>query len=101
MPIYDYRCDVCGHAFTALQAWADAPLETCPECGARPRRLISLPAIHFKGSGWHVTDYGRKGDSKESEPKGGEGTKKESEPKGGGGTKAEKGASKADAAAAE
>jgi putative FmdB family regulatory protein len=57
VPIYDYRCDACGHAFSAVQAMTDAPLERCPQCGARPRRVPSRPAIVFKGSGWHITDY--------------------------------------------
>jgi putative FmdB family regulatory protein len=56
MPIYDYRCDSCGHAFSAVQSFADAPLDRCPQCGARPRRLLAAPAIVFKGSGWYKTD---------------------------------------------
>jgi putative FmdB family regulatory protein len=59
VPIYDYRCDACGHAFSAVQAMTDAALDRCPECGARPRRVPSRPAIVFKGSGWHITDYRR------------------------------------------
>lgn len=57
MPLYDYRCDHCGHSFTALQAMTDDPLPHCPKCGQQPRRVPSSPAIVFKGSGWHVTDY--------------------------------------------
>jgi putative FmdB family regulatory protein len=56
MPIYDYRCDHCGHAFSAVQSFKDPPLEKCPNCGKRPRRLIVPPAIVFKGSGWYKTD---------------------------------------------
>jgi len=56
MPIYDYRCDHCGHAFSAVQSYKDEPLERCPSCGRRPRRLIASPAIVFKGSGWYSTD---------------------------------------------
>ena len=56
MPIYDYRCDHCGHAFSAVQSFNDAPLETCPNCGKKPRRLIVAPAVVFKGSGWYKTD---------------------------------------------
>ena len=56
MPIYDYRCDHCGHAFSAVQSFKDAPLEKCPNCGKRPRRLLTPPAIVFKGSGWYKTD---------------------------------------------
>lgn len=56
MPIYDYRCDHCGHVFSAVQSYKDEALEKCPNCGKRPRRLISTPAIVFKGSGWYKTD---------------------------------------------
>lgn len=56
MPIYDYRCDHCGHAFSAVQSFKDEPLEKCPRCGQRPRRLVTAPAIVFKGSGWYKTD---------------------------------------------
>lgn len=63
MPLYEYRCDACGQEFTARQGWHDPPLERCPNCGARPRKLIALPAIVFKGSGWHITDYRPKSSS--------------------------------------
>jgi putative FmdB family regulatory protein len=57
VPIYDYRCDECGHRFSAVQSFSDnAPLEKCPNCGKRPRRLITAPAIVFKGGGWYKTD---------------------------------------------
>ena len=56
MPIYDYRCDHCGHVFSAVQSFNDNALEKCPNCGKSPRRLISTPAIVFKGSGWYKTD---------------------------------------------
>ena len=56
MPIYDYRCDHCGHVFSAVQSFKDEPLEKCPSCGKQPRRLLSMPAIVFKGSGWYKTD---------------------------------------------
>jgi putative FmdB family regulatory protein len=56
MPIYDYRCDHCGHVFSAVQSFSDEALEKCPNCGKKPRRLISTPAIVFKGSGWYKTD---------------------------------------------
>lgn len=59
VPIYDYRCDACGHAFSAVQSYTDATLETCPQCGAKPRKLLSSPAIVFKGSGWYKTDSRR------------------------------------------
>lgn len=56
MPIYDYRCDHCGHAFSAVQSFNDALIAVCPSCGRPPRRLIVPPAIVFKGSGWYKTD---------------------------------------------
>src|SRR5258708_36947751 len=56
MPIYDYRCDHCGHVFSAVQSYTDATLETCPSCGKRPRKLMATPAIVFKGGGWYKTD---------------------------------------------
>src|SRR4051812_15312843 len=56
VPIYDYRCDECGHRFSAVQSFNDVALDTCPNCGKRPRRLITAPAIVFKGSGWYKTD---------------------------------------------
>ena len=56
MPIYDYRCDHCGHVFSAVQSFKDEALEKCPNCGKKPRRLLSTPAIVFKGSGWYKTD---------------------------------------------
>jgi len=56
MPIYDYRCDHCGHVFSAVQSFNAEALDKCPNCGKKPRRLISTPAIVFKGSGWYKTD---------------------------------------------
>src|SRR3954462_11728705 len=56
VPIYDYRCDECGHRFSAVQSFSDGPLDKCPNCGKKPRRLISMPAIVFKGGGWYKTD---------------------------------------------
>lgn len=57
MPTYDYACDWCGHRFEAVQKMADAPLETCPECGKKIRRVLSGGiGISFKGSGFYVND---------------------------------------------
>lgn len=56
MPIYDYHCDHCGHVFSAVQSYADATLEKCPSCGKKPRKLMTTPAIVFKGGGWYKTD---------------------------------------------
>ena len=58
MPIYEYRCDACGHELDALQKVSDAPLTDCPECDASAlRRLISKPSFRLKGSGWYETDF--------------------------------------------
>jgi putative FmdB family regulatory protein len=67
MPIYDYRCDHCGHAFSTVQSFKDQPLEKCPNCGKKPRRLITMPAIVFKGSGWYKTDS-RPAEKSETKP---------------------------------
>ncbi len=61
MPIYEYQCDACGNRFEQIQKFADAPSDTCTVCGKGPiRRLLSSPAIQFKGAGWYVTDYAKK-----------------------------------------
>lgn len=58
MPIYEYRCDACGHCLDALQKIADAPLRDCPSCEASAlRRLVSAPNFRLKGSGWYETDF--------------------------------------------
>jgi len=59
MPLYEYECFVCGHRFERIRRVADASEMTCPECGCSVRRLLSAPALQFKGSGWYVTDYGK------------------------------------------
>ena len=59
MPLYEYACRKCGRHIEKIQKFSDAPLTTCEKCGGKLERLISSPAIQFKGSGWYVTDYGR------------------------------------------
>jgi putative FmdB family regulatory protein len=56
VPIYDYHCDACGHSFSAVRSYSDGPVEKCPNCGERPRKLLVVPAVVFKGSGWYKTD---------------------------------------------
>lgn len=56
MPIYEYKCDN-GHVFDVIQKMSDEPLGECQECGAPARRVLHPVAIHFKGSGFHNTDY--------------------------------------------
>lgn len=60
MPLYEYECTKCGHRFEKIRKFSDPPVETCPECGGPVRKLMSSPAIQFKGSGWYVTDYAKK-----------------------------------------
>jgi len=58
MPIYEYRCEACGHELEALQKMSDTPLTECPECG-RPalKKLVSAAAFRLKGGGWYETDF--------------------------------------------
>ena len=58
MPIYEYRCEACGHYLDALQKVSDAPLTDCPDCNESAlKRLISAPSFRLKGSGWYETDF--------------------------------------------
>lgn len=61
MPLYEYECENEGDRFEVIQKFSDEPLTTCPKCGGKVRKLLSSPAIQFKGSGWYITDYARKG----------------------------------------
>ena len=64
MPLYEYQCDACGQRFEVIQKFSDAAPEACEACGKGPvRRLLSSPAIQFKGSGFYITDYAQKGRS--------------------------------------
>jgi putative FmdB family regulatory protein len=86
MPLYEYECDACGQRFEVIRKFSDPPLDACTLCTKGPvRRLLSSPAIQFKGTGWYITDYAQKGkagssdstgttkdDSKSSETKGGD-----------------------------
>jgi putative FmdB family regulatory protein len=58
MPIYAYRCEACGHAKDVLQKISDAPLTTCPACGAEAfAKQVTAAGFQLKGSGWYVTDF--------------------------------------------
>jgi putative FmdB family regulatory protein len=87
MPLYEYRCQRCDEVFEVIQRFSDTPLAVHEKCGGDVERLVSAPALQFKGTGWYVTDYGKsgsngrkeaaeksksegKGDSKSSEGKG-------------------------------
>ena len=60
MPIYEYRCNDCGHQFEVSQRMSDDPLTECEVCGGQVSKMLFAPAIHFKGTGFHNTDYGSK-----------------------------------------
>ena len=60
MPLYEYECPQCGR-FELIQKFSDEPLRACPTCGREVQKLLSAPAIQFKGAGWYITDYARKG----------------------------------------
>ena len=89
MPLYEYECDACGHRFEKIQKFSDPLEDTCPKCGGHVHKLMSSPAIQFKGSGFYITDY-PKGD-KGSAPKSDGGKSDRAE-------KADKPAASADAA---
>ena len=61
MPLYEYQCDACAHRFEVIQKFSDAPIDVCPKCGGEVKKLLSSPAIQFKGSGWYITDYAKSG----------------------------------------
>ena len=58
MPIYEYRCNDCGHQFEVSQRMSDDPISECEVCGGQVAKMLFAPAIHFKGTGFHNTDYG-------------------------------------------
>ncbi|WP_456430807.1 FmdB family zinc ribbon protein [Thermosulfuriphilus sp.] len=79
MPIYEYQCESCGKTFEVWQKISDDPLKTCQSCGGTVKKLISHTSFQLKGSGWYVTDYARKTESKkkDSSKEGAKGEKKE------------------------
>lgn len=66
LPLYEYRCQECGSHLEKIQKFSGRPLTTCKKCGGKLERLLSSPAIQFKGSGWYVTDYARKSEASET-----------------------------------
>jgi len=79
MPLYEYRCSKCGSVFEVRQKFSDEPLTVHEGCGGQVERLLSAPALQFKGSGFYITDYakgsssppeGKKSESKPAESKG-------------------------------
>jgi putative FmdB family regulatory protein len=62
MPTYEYECEECGHRFEEFQSMSDKPIDRCPSCSGRVRRLIGAgSAVLFKGRGFYETDYRRRG----------------------------------------
>ncbi|ABF39039.1 type I antifreeze protein [Candidatus Koribacter versatilis Ellin345] len=60
MPLYEYECKQCRERFEKIQKFSDEPEKVCPKCGGEVERLLSAPAVQFKGEGWYVTDYAKK-----------------------------------------
>ncbi len=76
MPLYEYECDACGQRFELIRKFSDPPVDVCTLCGKGPiTRLFSSPAIQFKGSGFYITDYAKKGEGSKGEGAKGEGSK--------------------------
>lgn len=61
MPIYEFRCKKCNAQIEVFQKFSDKQPTRCKKCGGRLEKMISAPAVQFKGEGWYVTDYARKG----------------------------------------
>jgi putative FmdB family regulatory protein len=70
LPLYEYQCGRCGR-FEIIRKFSDAPLTGCPTCGQEVQKLLSAPAIQFKGTGWYITDYARKSSGGEASKDGG------------------------------
>jgi putative FmdB family regulatory protein len=69
MPIYEFRCKKCNEHIEVLQRLSDKLPSKCRKCGGRLEKLMSAPAIQFKGQGWYITDYARKGSKSERDSK--------------------------------
>ncbi len=70
MPLYEYQCDACSNRFERIQKFSDPLVTECPTCGGSVHKLLSSPAIQFKGAGWYVTDYAKSGSSGKKESSG-------------------------------
>ena len=66
MPLYEYECKKCGKHHERIESFKGPYLKKCPACGGKVERLLSAPAVQFKGSGWYATDYAGKSASGES-----------------------------------
>ena len=92
MPLYEYECKRCHHRFERIQKFSDPLVRKCPKCKTgRVEKLLSAPAVQFKGTGWYVTDYaGKKGGGEKGEGGGKSEGKSESDSSSGGKDAAEK-----------
>ena len=79
LPLFEYQCRECGERVEKIQKFSAPVLMKCAKCGAEMERLLSAPAIQFKGAGWYVTDYARKSSAADAPPP--EGTSAKSEKK--------------------
>jgi putative FmdB family regulatory protein len=73
VPLFEYECQKCGQRTEKIEKGSGPHLHKCPKCGGKVERLISAPAIQFKGSGWYVTDYGKSSSAASSKESGKEG----------------------------
>ena len=97
MPLYEFQCEKCGRRMEVILQRFSAPHpKKCEHCGGKLKKLMSSPAVQFKGSGWYVSDYAKAGSDKEVKGKEEKGTEKKEE-----GKPAEKGAGDAAAAGAD
>jgi putative FmdB family regulatory protein len=67
VPLYEYACRKCGKHTERIEKFDGPALKKCPECGGGVERVVSAPAIQFKGTGWYVTDYARSGSRGDTE----------------------------------
>lgn len=88
MPLYEYECSSCDRRVEVIQRFSDEPLRVCSDCGGEVKRLISAPAVQFKGTGWYVTDYGKSSEPSSSKEATDNAAKKETKDKGGGESRA-------------
>ena len=65
MPVYEYLCQSCGRRLERIQKFSDPPLTQCETCGGALKKVLSAPALVFKGTGWYVTDYAGKRQEKD------------------------------------
>ena len=90
MPIYEYKCRQCGEKFEVRRRISAEPLKIHEGCGGEVEQLISAPALHFKGTGWYVTDYAKSGKAPSTSPSNGQSeSKSESKSESAGETKTE------------